>query len=616
VSIIRNKVIINFTYKIIFTVFLCFHFLETDGYGIYNADRDANSEERLHTVLIEAGNSDNKKVNCTGVLLSEVMVATAAHCLDGRDLIKVFEPGASRDEIIGGEIEVRSGIFFTFIESFKFFDNGIDDIGVIILNKPFSNYSIVYLSNNSDELALKGELHALGYGRDGRDSVSKNLKHGIFSYSDSYKSYGDSNKQVIGLGVRDSVTNKVSALCEGDSGGPLITYYNNKPILVGIAAGGFGDACKEFDNNKSYINLWSRVSYYQDFLYLDKELFKNNNNVIVHSKSNVSSCTNNYIYSNNYFLSGSLWDRCDLKLLNFEIFNLENTVELRVGINKVSYPNFYKSFENKIKNAKFSDKFELFFYSNDNKYYKNKFDYKLVDNKIYDNKNNFVCMVGSGYTKDGYGFTLRDDCLFMNGSYIIVLVYSVDMMYNYDGQSHSSSGNLDVISSHITNFNFIPPFNYPNVNPASKVNTSNLVNKLPISSPNGATVPVNAEIPTNPKLSENAPSESNKERIVYKGHCISDYDVTTEKYYNTKCRKGKIFKYSFCYKDKLLYLNTYKDDILISNKKVNGVKNISCRKYKVNYSYSISGEVLEQSNLYFIFSSISGDEFIKVLYAY
>ena len=598
---LKNKVICFLSYKILLGFFiLFFYFIDNYSYGIYNADRNANLEEKLFTVFIQAGSSD-KTLNCSGVLLSDVMVATAAHCIEDIDYVKVFEPGASRDEIDSGDIEIRGGIFYTYLESYKKNTKGRDDIGVIILNRPFSNYSIVYLSNKESEgLILKGVLHALGYGIDESGSLSKNLKHGIFSYSDVYDI--DNNKEIVALGE--------SSMCNGDSGGPLISYVNNKPILVGIASSSDVRACKDIDNNKSYINIWSRVRYYQDFFYLNKELYKKNDSVYAYSKSNFSFCKGNLIYSNNYFLSVPLWDRCDLKLTNFELFNLDNAVELRVSINKAVYPSFYKSFESKIKNSIFTDKFELYFYSNIDKQAKNNFDYKLIENKIYDNKNNLVCNVKSGYTKEGFGFTFREDCFFKNGSYIVDLVYNMNMMYDFNGVVYNTTGNIDIISSKITNFNFIPPFRYPNINLATIDNTSNQDIKLPIADPTlGQT-----SNETNP-LSPVEPSIE-IDRGKYNGYCVSDYNYSTKTIYNTECFKGKIFKYNFCYKDKFLHLDIYRDDLFISSKKLIGNKIKSCKKYKVFYSYSISGEVLEGNNLYFTFNSLSGKEFIKIIYAF
>jgi hypothetical protein len=581
---------------------MLFNFFVTEkSSAIGFSDRDASNDEGLFVVFIEINKVEGTS-HCTGVLLSDVIVATAAHCIfDKVTSIKVMQPGAKQSEINNKLVEVRLGIKHSWDGRFKGKDKSGEntgDIGVVILNKPFSKYSIAYLTNSEGEkLALSGDLHSYGYGYDQDLSVPEFLKHGTFKYITNLNY--DTNMLIAGLGKKDSFTNKQTGSCSGDSGGPLISFIENKPILIGILSTGTA-RCGKIQDNDVDITFWTRVAYYQDLLFLNIDYLKTSlgTTTLSYSKSIGKVCDSS-VSSNNVYKPNSLWSTYDLCLSNLELYNLDNKVEIRVDVKKSADPSFYNIWEALLKKVYFFDTVVIYFYDDSITSSKPTYSYKLQDNIIYDLNNIPVCTTKGGFTEKGLGFTI-DNCLFTKDDYVIVLAYNRDINYDFKSSYNSyTTGYSDSIISVIAG-EFITPFRAPNI----KAATLFTYNK-----------------PLSPTIEK--PSNPIKETIVIKSesiHCIDNYNqaslVVSQNYQNSKCFKGEIYKLDFCSTEKSLTTVFYKDGMLTLNANVNGKKGSKCRSLKNSYYYSFSGKIYKDGVYEYVFVTKQGKEYRKLLFGY
>lgn len=575
--------------------FLFSFFVMEKSYAIGFSDRDASYEEGLFTVYLEVNNEDGVH-QCSGVLLSEVLVATAAHCIiDSVGSIKVWQPGAKRSEINNKVVESRVGYKHSYAREYTDTVGSTGDIGVIILNKSFSKYSIVYLTNPAgEELALSGDLHSYGYGYDQNLGKPESLKHGTFRYITNLNY--DKNKIIAGLGKKDIITSKQSVSCSGDSGGPLISFIENKPILIGILSSGTAK-CGKIQDNVIDVSFWSRATYYQDMLFLNTDYLKTSSGTSLYYSKSIGKVCDSSVSSNNGYKPNSLWFTSDLCLSNLELFYLDNKVEIRVEVKKSLNPTFYNIWEGLLKKVYFFDTVVIYFY--DESVTSPKAAYTYRDNIIYDINSKPICTAKGGFTEKGLGFSI-DNCDFDKDDYVIVLVFNRDIIYDFKSSYNSyTTGYTDSIISVIAG-EFITPFRAPNIKAASLLTFSK---------------------PLTPTIEKpSIPINENNEIRYGEFYCIDNYNqtslVVSQNYKNSKCFKGENYILDFCSVEKSLKTVYYKDETLSLNSTVKGKKSFKCPSSKNSYYYSFSGKIYKDGIYEYIFVTKKGKEYRKLLFGY
>ena len=194
---------------------------------------------------------DNGESFCTGTLVSDRVVVTAAHCLvdEDEDAELGFFIGPDTNEPSGGRvIAVESFHLHPDYDDFEL-DN---DIAVVRLAESVTGVSPIPLLQESmtDEWV-------------GRDLV--------------FVGYGITGSGEGGYGRKMSVTIPISEVhpmsfrydhdskntCSGDSGGPALAQVEGQPVLVGVTSWGDLD-CAEFGVNV-------RVDPYIDFIHAVSE---------------------------------------------------------------------------------------------------------------------------------------------------------------------------------------------------------------------------------------------------------------------------------------------------------------------------------------------------------
>ena len=166
----------------------------------------------------------NAKGRCSGVVLAQDIVLTAAHCV----------PAASKLQVSGN----RGGGYQTLsalspvIEAVRHplynpADKGSPDLAILKLAKPLPDRFIPAAVNPRD-LRAGDDLIAAGYGKSAANDTSAVLRMVLLRVSDAHR----------GWVTLVSVGEDASQAAPGDSGGPVFAYrgmHSVVALMVGVA---------------------------------------------------------------------------------------------------------------------------------------------------------------------------------------------------------------------------------------------------------------------------------------------------------------------------------------------------------------------------------------------
>ena len=205
---------------------------------------------------------------CTGVIVGEVSILTAAHCIysiPAKDII-IGEPGLNYKNI-NVNSELRSvdiaGIHRNYLASSQ---NrlGTNDIAMLTISKPFTRYIIAEIPTAAlTKKLLKGKLEVLGFGVDhnGVDYGDLMMGQAVDMSSKGKKYYQGFNQTTqIAAGFENKEELTFTTTCPGDSGGPLVSFIKNVPVIVGVTSFGSSNC------SISKPGFFMKTSYYADFI--------------------------------------------------------------------------------------------------------------------------------------------------------------------------------------------------------------------------------------------------------------------------------------------------------------------------------------------------------------
>lgn len=186
--------------------------------------QDATPTDHLAVVRIV----DGFERSCSGTLISENIVLTAAHCLKSGGELEVFFAADPEVSIMSTELVPHEHFLNASSGVMKLKVLHKNDIGLIWLSKSAPEKAVPALMPEKLVHQSPLSVRAVGYGRTGSANNDGNVLRAVellanFRAESPEHFFFD---QSIGKGV-----------CKGDSGGPLFVPSKARPIVVGIVNG-------------------------------------------------------------------------------------------------------------------------------------------------------------------------------------------------------------------------------------------------------------------------------------------------------------------------------------------------------------------------------------------
>lgn len=237
--------------------------------AITHADRQVRSGEATYTVAIyenpQPGRTKASGPVCTGSLLSERMVVTAAHCTDGLgpENLSVGQPAAKADP----KGQLVPVIKLKVHESYRPGDTGAragtNDLALLMLAGPLKGKHLQLPNQSVLSTMAKSKLTMYGYGLDERGRAATALRMAVVqdmtqAVLRNPPPYPYDLTNLVPAGGYRPTLKRYAGACTGDSGGPLVLEKGGKAYLVGVASYVFADRNGKCD--ASFASSFLRVS--------------------------------------------------------------------------------------------------------------------------------------------------------------------------------------------------------------------------------------------------------------------------------------------------------------------------------------------------------------------
>jgi secreted trypsin-like serine protease len=199
---------------------------------------------------------------CSGSLISENKVLTAAHCVLDKGFYFVTL-GARTLNSNAPLLEVES-----VWRNPRYSDRKIvNDIGVLKLTNPVLTVSPIPLASNSmtKKINAATSYTVYGWGIDQNKSPAVYLKTAKLTNQDRVaksrlNKFGYSSTTMLAAGNYLKNERIYAGVCNGDSGGPLVSIINGVETLIGVTSWGITDRQGYCD--LGYPSVFSRVTYF------------------------------------------------------------------------------------------------------------------------------------------------------------------------------------------------------------------------------------------------------------------------------------------------------------------------------------------------------------------
>ncbi|CAF2792753.1 unnamed protein product [Rotaria sp. Silwood2] len=207
---------------------------------------------------------------CSGTILSDLFILTAAHCfnqIDDHGNIEIF---AGMDSLSSIALSKRKIHKIYIHENYSYDENYFHDIAIIQVDRPFELnnqpiFSRACLPNRyiitNEYLSKDSKLIVVGW----KSSIINNDMSNILQQI-SVKLIHNQNVSCLKLIQNTSyqfcagLIQNIKVPCQGDSGGPIFVYKNTHWEQVGIVS--YGDGCSV----SGYPKVYTKLSAYVDWI--------------------------------------------------------------------------------------------------------------------------------------------------------------------------------------------------------------------------------------------------------------------------------------------------------------------------------------------------------------
>lgn len=225
----------------------------TNASAITYGEKLENTPEYIATIWGKSEDGLLAEPICTGVLIKNNKLLTAAHCVYNRDIVFISFPNDETEYKI--EYKINNANYKS--------ESKLYDLSVLKLNDEVNRKLISLPPKNDKSLLSIINLYIIGNGLNENNESDGEYKIAFqndlsLEGEEFYEEFIDENMIVAGRYLPDSES--YSKACPGDSGSPLIASFGGVETLLGIVSFGADDC------SISAPSVYVRVSSYLDFI--------------------------------------------------------------------------------------------------------------------------------------------------------------------------------------------------------------------------------------------------------------------------------------------------------------------------------------------------------------